>query len=210
MAAKKVNYVLIPEGEDPYLVLAEAIVWHDDLQQAKIGMAWRLRTKGDVDGKIVLGKCIKVSDLQKEFYDYDFVIVLNREYWLAFTPEQKLALLDHELSHGARALDAETYAPMSDERGRKVWRVKKHDIEEFIDVVKRHGIWKKDLERFAEALRKTKASPLFDGQAPLARDGEDPPTIHVDLEKECEKCGQKGATPMGLCVGCVADRVHAE
>ena len=207
MGAKKVNYVLIPPGEDPYQVLAEAMVFHDDLGPAKIGMAWRLRTKSDVDGKIVLGKCVKVSDLQKEFYDHDFVIVLNREYWLSFSEKQKLALVDHELCHIARALNPETLEPICDERGRKVWRVCRHDIEEFVGVVKRHGIWKQDLERFADALRKSNNNPLF--QAEGRPEPSEIPDITVDMDKECEKCHQKGATPMGLCVGCIADRVSA-
>lgn len=86
--------------------------------------------------------------------------VLNKEFWDQFDDEKRLALMDHELCHAAAALDSE-YAQKYDERGRRVWRVRKHDIEEFRDVVKRHGCYKSDLEEFAKALRDAKKNPLF-------------------------------------------------
>jgi len=33
------------------------------------------------------------------------------------------------------------------------------------------------------------------------------PTIHMDTDKPCRKCGEKGATQSGLCLGCLGDRV---
>ena len=56
-----------------------------------------------------------------------------------------------------------------DERDRIVWRTRKHDIEEFFDVVRRHGCYKRDLVAFAEALMKKKIAPLFDISQPLAK-----------------------------------------
>src|SRR6185312_8975695 len=105
----------------------------------------------------VLGKCVKASDLQRELVDWDFVILLNREVWhdLRFTREQKLALLDHELCHAELARDEDGNAKF-DEKGRKVWRTRKHDIEEFQAIVQRHGCYKRDLEKFAETLIKSK------------------------------------------------------
>lgn len=72
-----------------------------------------------------------------------------------------MALLDHELCHAAPSLDDETLDVKYDERGRPVWRVRKHNIEEFTEVVERHGLWKKDLERFAEAIAKKRRMPLL-------------------------------------------------
>lgn len=78
---KKVNYQIIEDGNPAYGLLREALDWHDELINARIGLAWRVRQKADPDGHIVLGKCVKVSDLQKEFVNFDFIIVLNNEYW---------------------------------------------------------------------------------------------------------------------------------
>lgn len=133
-----------------------------NLQEAKIALAWRKAFKADKDGRLILGKCVKASDLQKEFADYDFVILLNQEVWqdADFTEDKKKALLDHELCHAVPAIDDKTGEQREDARGRLVWRIKKHDIEEFRSVVAHHGCYKADLEAFAEVLMKTKTPSL--------------------------------------------------
>jgi hypothetical protein len=165
---KTVNYELIPETNskqnEPYRLLDEVRKqWHGETISAKVALAWRNHTAADQDGRLVLGKCIRVTDLNKEFAAYDFIIVLNREVWgdIRFAREKKTALLDHEMCHAAGAFD-EDGEPIRDDRNRRVWRSRKHDIEEFRDVVARHGCYKKDLEDFAQALLEKQASPLFD------------------------------------------------
>src|SRR2546430_14270783 len=102
---KKINFEIIHENDkrpEPYRILDEARKkWHVDLAEAKIALAWRKNLKADVDGHLMLGKCVKASDLQRELAEYDFVILLNREVWSDpdFTREKKLALVDHELCH---------------------------------------------------------------------------------------------------------------
>jgi len=163
---KIINFELIPEkdGEhvpEPYRIMREMVEkYHEDLHGAKIAMAWRKNLKADKDGHLMLGMCVKASDLQKEFAEYDFVILLNREVWLSdeFTTEKKKALVDHELCHATFAPDKDGFKKR-DERERIVWRVRKHDIEEFFDVVRRHGCYKRDLVAFADALMKKKATP---------------------------------------------------
>ena len=158
---KAVNFVLIPQNSQPYEVLEGALQWHEELAEASIALAWRKGTKQDVDGHIVLGRCCKVSDLHKEFMKFDFVVVLNKEYWDQFDDKKRLALMDHELCHASASLDSETSEQKEDERGRPLWRVRKHDIEEFREVVERHGCYKSDLESFAKSLRESAKSPLF-------------------------------------------------
>ncbi len=164
---KRVNYRLISEDNGAYELLERALEWHGDLLQAKIALAWKLHTKEDKDGRIVLGRCVKVSPLNREFIPFDFVIVLNSDYWDRFAENQRLALLDHELCHAAEALTLDG-EQITDEAGRKAWRCRKHDIEEFRSVVERHGLYKLDLERFAEAIRRSKKAPLLE-------------TIHVEV-----------------------------
>jgi len=182
---KKVIFELISREQvflsgQPYELLDEIRAEsHFDTADAKIALAWRKGTKPNVDGKLVLGRCIKASDLQRELVDIDFVILLNKEFWEdpEFDREKKLALLDHELCHVAQAVDADG-DPMREKKDRPVWRLRGHDVEEFEEIVARRGLWKHDLERFAEAIAKRKKSPLFAGievapaQGDLASDPE--------------------------------------
>jgi hypothetical protein len=160
---KKVNFELIEDkNSDSYRFLADIRkAYHKDLDSARIVLAWRTSLKPDVDGHITLGKCVKVTDLHKELADYDFIILLNREVWESkeFTADKKRALIDHELCHAARAKDKN--GPKVDDRSRPVWRTRKHDIEEFSEVVARHGCYKSDLEQFAKALLGSKQGSLL-------------------------------------------------
>jgi hypothetical protein len=160
--AKKINFELIEDiDSEPYRILEEMRQFHPEISGAAIAMAWRKNLKPDADGHLILGKCIKVGDLHREFTQYDFIILLNRDTWEdpEFTDEKKRALVDHELCHATVATDDE--GGKIDERGRTVWRVRKHDIEEFYAIVQRHGCYKRDLELFAEALAKKRRTPLF-------------------------------------------------
>ena len=160
---RNVNYELIPlQIKEPYELLDTALEFHDELRGVRIALAWRKRQKTDRDGHLTLGKCMKVSDLNKEFAQFDFIIVLNREVWndSEFGREKKLALIDHELCHAMPLVDDEGEQKV-DERGRQLWRSRKHDIEEFREIVQRHGCYKRDLEEFAKALEEKRKEPLF-------------------------------------------------
>jgi hypothetical protein len=150
--SKKVPYVLLSVEQWPavFELMNELIGHvHSHLTSARIALAWHVALKADVDGKLVLGKAKKASDLDRELAPYDFVIILNSDFWNA--PEtndaQRKALMDHELSHCEVARD-ENGDDKVDEKGRTVYRMRKHDIEEFTGVVLRNGIYKGDLEAF--------------------------------------------------------------
>jgi hypothetical protein len=100
-----------------------------------------------VDGRLTLGRCKKVTDLEREFMPYDFIIILNRDFWEdeRVTDHQRRALLDHELCHAAVATDREG-DPRVDEKNRVVYRTRKHTLEEFHEIVDRYGLYKQDLE----------------------------------------------------------------
>lgn len=96
-----IDYEAKPKLE-PYRLMDEVRkIAHQDTKDAKILLAYRKNWKSDVDGHLILGKCIKASELQRELVDWDYVILLNFEVWHSqeFTKEKKIALLDHELSH---------------------------------------------------------------------------------------------------------------
>jgi hypothetical protein len=149
---------------EPYKLMAQIRKeYHEDIKDAKIALAYQKGLKADVDGHVTLGKCIKASDLQRELVDWDFVILLNHEVWTAteFTKEKKMALLDHELCHAELALDKEG-EPKVDAGGRKQYRIRKHDFQEFNAIIERHGLWMKDLEVLGKTIQKLQL-PLFPG-----------------------------------------------
>lgn len=164
---KPVAYRFIPpetlEGRPMYLQLARLVEeHHSELVDARIALAWHLRWKPDVDGRVTLGQCKRVGDLERELHDadgraYDFVIILRKDYWEhhSVSDLQRRALLDHELCHATVKYD-DRGEPARDERGRLVYRTRKHDLEEFACIAGRYGVWKADLEAFAEALEKAR------------------------------------------------------
>jgi hypothetical protein len=191
---KKVSYRLIDhnsaEGKPVYAMLGEIVeAHHEDIRHARIALAWNLTWKPDVDGRVILGKCKKASDLDRELAEFDFVVILQQRFWedASVDDKRRRALLDHELCHASIKLDPITGEPVEDERGRKVYRIRKHDIEEFASIVERHGMWKRELEAFAASLRRSKQGTL-----PLEPDGAGPnaPQTTQVLAKVAELAGE--------------------
>ncbi|MDQ7790047.1 MAG: putative metallopeptidase, partial [Clostridia bacterium] len=104
---------------------------HGHLAEARVCYLFRLgpwASKGDV----VLGKAYKVSDRDKYLHGYDFLIVINKDYWPALTEDQRVALVDHELCHCSRGEDTSDGFPK--------WEIRNRTVEEFVEVIRRHGL----------------------------------------------------------------------
>lgn len=146
-----------------YLMMDELVgQHHPHLAEAKIALAWNLSWKADPDGRLILGKCKKVGDLDRQLHGFDFVILLNKEAWerSEFTTAMKRGLMDHELCHAQVKLDNNDDV-MKDEDGKIVYRIKKHSLEEFREIVARHGIWKDDIRAFISTALKAARTPLL-------------------------------------------------
>lgn len=161
---KKVSYELIERdsivGGPMYALLQELVTkHHEDLSEARIALAWCTSWKPDVDGRVTVGKCQKASDLHRELAAFDFVILLSKSFWedRFVTQLQRTALLDHELQHAALAHGKDGEA-LYDERGRRVYRMRRHDLEEFSIIAARYGGYKRDIEHFARSLEQSRAS----------------------------------------------------
>lgn len=174
-ARKKVNVKLVSR-EHAGRVLAvyeimESLVekHHGHLSEAAIAIAWRFGWKANADGRVTLGQAKKGGDLDRELHGYDFVILLNHEAVNGGTLKQHQlrALIDHELCHCQVSKDKNGEA-MTDENGRTVYRIRKHDIEEFQEIVARHGLWKDELEAFVAAVKEKKDRPLLPDPDPAA------------------------------------------
>ena len=150
---------------DLYKILDKLVGnFHSHLAEAAIALAWKRGWSENADGQVKLGQCKKGSDLDKTMHGFDFVILLN-EGWVndkATTRPQIEALIDHELCHASIAVGADG-EPKEYEDGKPVYRVRRHDIEEFAEIVERHGMYKRDLERFAGTVhQRAKQDGLFD------------------------------------------------
>jgi len=184
MKSRKVQVELIDPAAkpvtkgDPYAVLARLVIdHHPDLIGAKIALVWHKGWKADEEGHVRLAKPKKASDLDREFHDYDLVVLLNRNVWnqVDFSEKQIRALLDHQLAHFAVVYDKEGDR-QEDDRGRTMYRIVKHDVEEFTAIIERHGCWKRDLDAFVKsALAKPSLFPESPSDPPA-----DPPAAPAD------------------------------
>lgn len=153
---KDVKVKLIPPGTAPYKMMEQIRKKHHHwIRRARIALVLKKKMKPDKDGHLVLGRCQKMTDTVKELAPWDFVIYLNKEVWNdeEFGKKRQVALLDHELCHAAPVYN-KSGKQKKDIRGNYVFRYRDHEIEEFREIVERHGCYKKDLELFAEALLK--------------------------------------------------------
>jgi hypothetical protein len=200
---KTVNVQIIRRGEtadelpEPYRIMDKLIgEYHPHLALAKIALAWNHAWKCDKDSKLVLGKCKKASDLDREISSlidgepYDFVILLNFPVWSSedFGPLQKRALIDHELSHAAADMAEDGETQKTDSKGRLCWRIRKHDIEDFAEIVGRYGFYHQALEKFVRSCVK-KEQGKFGKQlklheaSPAMPDAEVAPMVNAPTEE---------------------------
>lgn len=141
---------------------------HEHLADARIEFVFRDKANKS-HGRIVLGTARKVGGLNAylaraittEPEDLEpgppfFLIELALDQWLELDDNGRRALVDHELCHCLAAVD--------DETGELVLSTRGHDLEEFTEIVDRHGLWKADLARFADSVAAQIGQTLDNGQ----------------------------------------------
>lgn len=123
-------------------------------------------------GRLVYGKASKVGGRtaylvgleHNDRLDDDgpvdfFVVEIAFDPWQGLTDRQKAALVDHELCH----LDVEI--PEGSNEDRKLL-TRGHDLEEFTEVVQRHGLWRPTVAEFAQVAKSAQlAFPIDAGGA---------------------------------------------
>lgn len=147
------NYTLAPDVRD---IAQDLIVnYHQHLMNVRVEYLFMDKTPVS-KGKATWGRMRKVTGLSaflanltqkgpdyvegdepSEFNEPFFVMEISAEIWSQLNEKQRRALVDHELSHA-----------WVDEDGELV--TMGHDIEEFAGVIKRHGLWRPDLEMFMD------------------------------------------------------------
>lgn len=129
---------------------------HPDLAGAVIFCVFEERSAPQ-QGRVSLGKAKRQGPVDRLLTGADFVIQLNKEEWEKLTLDQKRALLDHELCHCT-----------SDDEGN--WKKRPHDVEEFTEIVQRHGLWERGVEAFGKQVIQTQL-PLWADQSAKAASG---------------------------------------
>ncbi len=81
--------------------------------------------------KTVAGKCSKTSNVTRFLTDRHFVIEFSGDLWDHLDDDVKEVLMHHELLH----VGAET-----DKHGEWVYKIVRHNIEDFIQIISVHGV----------------------------------------------------------------------
>ena len=93
--------------------------------------------------RLIFGECRRVKDSEKWCNPYDYEIIIYAPNVAGFSEKQLEILIFHELLH----IDIG-----ENKKGEEVFRVKSHDIEEFMCIIDEYGLdWDKQGELFEEA-----------------------------------------------------------
>jgi len=123
------------------LAKAEVIPkWHPHLADANIGYVFRDQMKSR--GREIWAKIRKASPIEKMLKGWHLVMIISEPVWEAKDKSMRKYILDHELCHVGVEWNT---------KGERVFRMKPHDIEEFVKVVERHGLIKDDVAAFGQA-----------------------------------------------------------
>jgi hypothetical protein len=134
-------------------VLTRAL--HIELQNAQLAVVFRKAIK--THDKSIGAKASKIGGKLNYFTELDLLIEVNHEVWQNMTAERRIALIDHELTHFARAESGTGGS----------YEMVEHDIEEFGSIVRRWGFWSTDVERFASSIEKARQLDIF--SAPIEK-----------------------------------------
>jgi len=145
------EYFDAPEVEEVARQLINTI--HGHLAEAKIKYLFRT---GDwsTQKRETWGKAQRITGQQAFLTGLDFVITIHRDVWSQLTSEERMALVDHELSHCCRGDD--------DPNGNPTWYIQGHDVEDFIGIIRRHGLWRPALKKLHKAVQEHEQLTLFE------------------------------------------------
>lgn len=129
---------------------------HTHLADVRVEYVYRSK-HSKTAGRAVYGKARKVSGLiaflavnsqapvDADPGDEFFVIEIAADLWLTLSAKERKALVDHELCH--------CRADFDEDKDQIVLSIRGHDVEEFTEIIERHGVWHDDLKEFAAAAK---------------------------------------------------------
>lgn len=133
---------------------------HTHLADVRIDYVFRSETAKS-NGKAIWGKARKITGLNAflatpederpvdDDIDEFFVIEIAEPVWAILSENERKALVDHELCH----------CTTEQKGGELKLKLRPHDLEEFVQIVRRHGLWRDDVENFANAVQMVLPEP---------------------------------------------------
>ena len=137
------------EASKLVLSMAEEVInnYHDRLLDLNILFMFRSEPAVS-NGRITYAKCQKVSPQMRTLLNNaDFIIWISKDDWDKNPDKWRMALLDHELTHCGVYEDDKLY-------------IRPHDIEEFNDIIERHGVWTRDILKTKETFKRMEQKAL--------------------------------------------------
>lgn len=146
------THVLAAPDHEAYKLMEEILPkQHDHLKETNIRILLRTGNNWQSKGREVLGRAKILPDDVRRAFATDAFIVLNQYQWdEVLNEQQKRYLIDHELTHLDVAYDGEDVKYLDDGRPKLTLRV--HDVEDFSDVIQRHGLIMEDTKRLVKAM----------------------------------------------------------
>ncbi|KGA31129.1 putative metallopeptidase [Pectobacterium odoriferum] len=138
---------------------------HFHLHTADIAFMWA-SSAFEKKGRTVLGQCEEVmmraagwqkARMEQQMHEWfgrvpTFIITLAADYCAQCSDLDFCALIEHELYHISQAMDA-FGAPKFNKEGQPVLKLRGHDVEEFVGVVRRYGA-SKEVQELVDAANK--------------------------------------------------------
>ena len=115
--------------------------YHGILREAKFSYVYKDAT-WNKDGKPCAGELKVMSPYVHVLTGYDYGIIINYKYWLQLETPLREAILDHLLSS--------CFAD-EDKEGNIKWKKIKPTVNEFPEVIVRHGAYTQELKNFDDA-----------------------------------------------------------
>ena len=129
------------DEKDDLELLDHAIAnWHPKLVDIRTEIAIVFKDKaGKVGGKPGLGKCLKAPGILAVLGDkeYQFILEIGYDLWVALEDSDRLALIDHLLCH--------ITAEENQQNGEMNYAMRTPDVSYFSEEIERHGNWKKEI-----------------------------------------------------------------
>ena len=146
LSARKKPPVEFTDAPDVQAMAVTLIgLYHEHLCEAKIKYLFRSGTWNKLKRE-TWGTAEKVGPKWKHLSGFDFVITINKDIWDSnFSPNRAAveALLDHELQHCCKTVN--------DKTGEPLFYIQGHDVEDFVSIIRRNGLWSNALMQMHRA-----------------------------------------------------------
>lgn len=134
---------------------------HSELATARIRYIW-VSEASKKSGRPVLGKVRKISGALQFLTDLDFLVEVALDQFNDLTEKQREALVDHLLQRCHGEEDEKT--------GEMKWSIRDPDVQEFSEILDRHGAWNEDLRGFVTIAHAIDVDALVDDVVSSAAD----------------------------------------